>query len=148
MEETVASAVKSGLYIIERNLNRITQTFARPNERSLIRTTRNDIDPAVKSRMLIIIDSMFSEIAFLKKTFNLRKEEESASWRIHSLISETWTVLEDCMPQKLTAYGKMTQADTDILNQHIGVLLKMNDQLLEELRTASPTNSESARTAR
>ena len=140
MDESVASAVKSGLYITERNLNKIMQTFAGPYERSLLRSTKNDIHPAIKSHMLIIIDSMFSEIAFLKKTFNLRKEEDSASWRVHSLISETWTILEDCMPQKLTAYGKMTETDADILNRHIGVLLKMNDQLLEDLRAGLSAN--------
>jgi hypothetical protein len=45
------------------------------------------------------------------------------------------------MPEKLTAYGKMTEADTDILNQHIRFLLEMNDQLLDELRAASPTGN-------
>jgi hypothetical protein len=149
MEETVATAVKSGLYIVEKNLNMIMRMFVRPNERSIMRSTRNDIDPAVKSRMLIIIDSMFSEIAFLKKTFNLETVQESASWMIHSFISEVWTVLEDCMPEKLTAYGKVTEADIDTLNQHIRALLEMNDQLLEELRAASPTNnSASASTER
>jgi len=102
-----------------------------------MRSTRNDIDPAVKSCMLIIIDSMFSEVVFLKKTFNLETVQESASWSVHSSISGIWAVLEDCMPQKLTGYGKMTETDIDILNQHIGALLKMNDQLLEELRAAS-----------
>jgi hypothetical protein len=141
MEETVASAVKSGLYIVEKNLNMIMQMFVRPNERSIMRLTRNDIHPAVKSRMLKLIDSMFSEIALLKEAFNLETVQESASWRVHSFISEAWTVLEDCMPEKLTGYGKMTEADIDILNQHIGALLEMNDQLLEELRAASPTNN-------
>jgi hypothetical protein len=141
MEETVASAVKSGLYIVEKNLNMIMQTFVRPNERSTMRLTRNDIHPTVKSRMLKLIDSMFSEITLLKETFNLETVQESASWRVHSFISEVWTVLEDCMPEKLTGYGKMTEADIDILNQHIGALLEMNDQLLEELRAASPTNN-------
>ena len=141
MEETVASAVKSGLYVVEKNLNMIMQMFVRPNERSIMRLTRNDIHPTVKTRMLKLIDSMFSEIALLKETFNLETEHESASWRVHSFISEVWAVLEDCMPEKLTAYGKMTEADTDILNQHIRFLLEMNDQLLDELRAASPTGN-------
>jgi len=141
MEETVASAVKSGLYIVEKNLNMIIQMFERPKERSIMHLTRNDIYPTVKSRMLKLIDSMFSEIVLLKEMFNLETEHESASWRVHSLISVVWTVLEDCMPQKLTGYGTMTETDIDILNQHIGALLKMNDQLLEELRAASPTNN-------
>ena len=141
MEETVTRAVKSGLYIVEKNLNMIMQTFVRPNERSTMRLTRNDIHPAVKSRMSKLIDSMFSEIALLKEAFNLETEQESASWRVHSFISEVWTVLEDCMPEKLTGYGEMTEADIDILNQHVGALLEMNDQLLEELRATSPTNN-------
>jgi len=141
MEETVANAVKSGLYVVEKNLNMIMQMFVRPNERSIMRLTRNDIHPTVKSRMLKLIDSMFSELALLKETFNLETVQESASWRVHSFISEVWTVLEDCMPEKLTAYGKMTETDIDILNQHIGVLLQMNDQLLEGLRANSPTNN-------
>jgi hypothetical protein len=134
MEETVASAVKSGLYIVERNLNMILRMLARPNERSIMRSTRNDIRSAVKSHMLTIIDSMFGEIAVLKTAFNLRKEEESASWRVHSYISETWAILEDCMPTKLTGYGKMTPQDADTLTRHIGNLLQLNDQLLAELR--------------
>ena len=141
MEETVANAIKSGLYIVEKNLNMIMQTFVRPNERSVMRSIRNDIHPAIKSRMLIIIDSMFSEIAFLKRTFNLDTEQERASWKVHSFISEAWAVLEDCMPKKLTGYGKMTEADSDMLNQHIGALLEMNDQLLQELRATWPTSS-------
>jgi hypothetical protein len=140
MEETVANAVKGGLYIVERNLNRIMQTFVRPNERSVMRSTRNDIHPAVKSRMLKLIDSMFSEIALLKETFDLETEQESASWRVHSSISEVWAVLEDCMPEKLGGYGKMTEQDAHILDQHIGALLDMNDRLLEELRGAVLTN--------
>jgi hypothetical protein len=138
MEETVASVVKSGLYVVEKNLNMIMQTFARPDERSVMRSTRQDIHPAVKSRMLAIINSMVSEIAFLKKMFNLETEEDSATWRVHSYISEIWTVLEDCMPDKLTGYGKTTPQDDKTLSRHIGALLKANDQLLEELRTGPP----------
>jgi hypothetical protein len=140
MEEYVACAVKSGLYIAEKNLNMMMQMFVRLNERSVMRSIRNDIRPEVKSRMLKLIDSMFSEIALLKETFDLETAQESASWRVHSIISEVWTVLEDCMPEKLSGYGKMTEEDAHILNQHIGALLKMNDQLLDELRAALPTN--------
>lgn len=140
MEDTVATAVKSGLYIVERNLNMIMQRLARPNERSIMHSTRNDIHSAAKSRMLTIIDSMFGEIALLKNRFNLRTDEESASWRVHSHISEIWTVLEDCMPAKLTAYGRMMPQDADALNRHIGTLLQMNDRLLSELRANEPTN--------
>jgi hypothetical protein len=140
MEEYVASAVKSGLYLAEKNLNMIMQMFVRLNERSVMRSIRNDIRPEVKSRMLKLIDSMFSEITLLKETFNLETEQESASWRVHSLISEVWAVLEDCMPEKLTGYGKMTEEDAHIVKQHIGALLDINNRLLEELRGAALTN--------
>jgi len=133
MEESVTSAVRSGLYVVEKNLNMIMQTFVRPNERSIIRSTSNDIEPAAKSRMLTVIDAMFVEIALLKKMFNLETVQESASWRVHSIISEVWVVLEECKPERLKGYGNMTQQDTDLLNQHIGTLLDMSDRLLEEL---------------
>jgi hypothetical protein len=130
MEENVANAVKSGLYIVEKNLNMIMQTFVRPNERSIMHSISDDIDPAVKSRMLAVIDSMFSEIALLKKIFNLETYQESASWRVHSSISEVWIVLEECKPERLKGYGKMTEQDIDTLNRHIDSLLDMNDRLL------------------
>ncbi len=134
MEEYVTSALQGGLYIVEERLNMIMQMFIRQNERSIMRSTSNDIHSAVKSRMLAIIDSMFSEIALLKKTFNLDTEEELTSWKVHSYISLVWTVLEDCMPEKLTGYGKTTPQEADTLKRHIGALLQMNDRLLEELR--------------
>ena len=130
MEESVTNAVKSGLYIVEKNLNMIMQTFVRPNERSIMRSISDDIDPAVKSGMLAVIDSMFSEIALLKKIFNLEANQESASWRVRSFISEVCIVLEECKPERLKGYGKMTEQDIDTLNRHIGALLDMNDRLL------------------
>jgi len=93
-----------------------------------------DIDPTVKSRMLGIIESMFHEIEFLKITFSLRVEEEYASWKVHSFIATIWENLEDCMPNKLTGYGKMTPQEAEMLSDRIRVLLQMNEQLLEELR--------------
>jgi hypothetical protein len=44
------------------------------------------------------------------------------------------------MPEKLTGYGKLTEDDIVLLNRHIRSLLEMNDQLLDELRIASPAN--------
>jgi hypothetical protein len=144
MEDTVASAVTSGLYLVERNLNMIMQMLAHPNERSIMHSTRNDIQSGTKSSMLTIIDSMFAEIGFLKKRFNLRTDEESASWKVHSYVSGIWAIFEDCMPDKLTGYGKMTPQDADALNRHIGLLLQLNDRLLEELRVSPPTNNSHA----
>jgi hypothetical protein len=144
MQETVASAVKSGLYVVEDNLNMIMRMFVRPNQRSIMRATRDDIHSAVKSRMLAIIDSMFGEIAYLKKTFNLKTDQDSATWRVHSHVSAIWAILEDCRPDKLKGYGSLTQQETDTLSRHIGALLQMNDQLLEELRTGTPTDDPQA----
>jgi hypothetical protein len=147
MEDTVASAVTSGFYIVERNLNMIVQMLARPNERSIMHSTRDDIQSATKSRLLTVIDSMFGEIEFVKKRFNLRTHEESASWKVHSHVASNWVILEDCMPDKLTGYGKMTPQDVDALNRHIGLLLQLNDRLLEELRLSPPTNNSHAMSA-
>jgi len=134
MDKNVKSAVQSGLYVIERNLNIILHKLGEEDDFSVMHSTVNDVDPNFAARIRAVIGSMFDDIELLKRTFELQNHQESARWAIRSHLSEIWTVLEECKPERLDGYGQLAEEESHLLEIHVNRLLENVSRMREELR--------------
>lgn len=127
MNESHRRALGSSLVIIEKDLHTITEKLEQDSKDfgSILQSTTYDVDPQTKKKILNVATSMLDEIRQLKEKFKLERDEKSLSRWVYSTLIEIWIILEDLRPEKLKAYGQMSDMDKKLLNPHILKLLKM-----------------------
>jgi len=133
MNENHRRALRSYLYVVERDRHYIHSQLESHANNSVSYFTRNDIDPETKTRVLTMTKTMLDEIERTMEKFNLESKEESARRNILSVLSEIWAILEDTRPEKLKAYGSMSERDRELLTPHIQRLLRILDEVFEVL---------------
>jgi hypothetical protein len=131
MNESHRRALGSSLLIIEKDLHMITEKLEQDNKDfgSILQSTTYDVDPQTKKKILNIATSMLDEIRQLKEKFKLERDEKSLSHWVYSTLIEIWIILEDLRPEKLKAYGQMSDIDKKLLEPNILKLLKMLDEI-------------------
>jgi len=137
MDENVRRALQSGLYIVEKNLNRIRNTLQHAEEASVLYSTKDDIEPELKGMLLAIMFSMVEVIKLLKGTFDLQAQQETTRRHVCSYLFENWKILHECKPKRLRGYGELGMQERELLDHHIDKLLAMNGQLQATLLTKS-----------
>jgi len=136
MDENHRRALMSGLIVVEKQLHEICSELAQNGNHSssILYSRINNIDQRTAKRILNIVMSMLDEIRQVKEKFELESEEESVHTQVHSKLSEIWTILEDLIPEKLEAYGRMYKADKELLRPHILRLLSILNDIYMVLR--------------
>ena len=131
MNENHRRALGSSLQLIERYLNMISEELDREgkNVSSILDSIIYDVDPHTKKKILNGAASMLDEIRQLKETFKLERNEKSLRRWVYSTLVGVWIILEDLRPEKLKAYGQMSDIDKKLLEPHILKLLKMLDEI-------------------
>ena len=129
------NTLNSSLSIIERNLRSIKNDLeldSTSEQEAILYKRDYDIDDRAKPAMLKVIASMLSEIKDIKNEFELETETEQVSKRSAALMSEMWVILEDLKPNKLKAYGSVSDREKKLIEPHITRMLKE----LEEIENA------------
>jgi len=129
MDENLTRALRSGLYVVERNLNSLRGTLLHADEGSVLYSTKDDIGSELKRSLLATISSMLEEIKLMKEAFALQTQEETVRRRVYSYLSENWGILHECKPERIQRYGKLAKQEKEVLDHHIDKLLAMNDAL-------------------
>lgn len=131
MNENHRRALGSSLQLIERYLNMISEELDRDgkNLSSILDSIIYDVDPHTKEKILNVVASMLDEIRQLKETFKLERNEKSLRRWVYTTLVGVWIILEDLRPEKLKAYGQMSDADKKLLEPHILKLLRMLDEI-------------------
>ena len=131
MNENHRRALGSSLQLIERYLNMISEELDREgkNLSSILDSIIYDVDPHTKEKILNVVASMLDEIRQLKETFKLERNEKSLRRWVYTTLVGVWIILEDLRPEKLKAYGQMSDADKKLLEPHILKLLRMLDEI-------------------
>jgi hypothetical protein len=131
MNESHRRALGSSLQLIERYLNMISEELDRDgkNLSSILDSIIYDVDPHTKEKILNVVASMLDEIRQLKETFKLERNEKSLRRWVYTTLVGVWIILEDLRPEKLKAYGQMSDADKKLLEPHILKLLRMLDEI-------------------
>ncbi len=131
MDENHKRVLSNSLLIIEKDLRNITVILKQAGETrdTIFYSKVNDIDEMAATRILGGAQSMLQEIKHIKEEAELETREESIRREVYNLIIEIWTLLEDLRPEKLKAYGPLTERDKELLRPHIQELLKMVDDM-------------------
>jgi hypothetical protein len=139
MNENHIRALRSGLLLVERRLHQIRDYLESDGSGSILYSIRSDIDPRARSRIMSVIASMLDEIGRIKEEFGLGAEEESLKRDVYAALAEVWVNLEELMPERMEAYGRMEEGDGRVLKSHILKLLKMHDEILGILDGVDPS---------
>jgi hypothetical protein len=134
MDENHRRALRSNLLVVERDLHYIRSQLESYVNKSASYFTRNDIGPETKRKVLTMTKTMLDEIEQIMDKFNLESKEESARRNIRGALSEIWTILEETRPEKLKAYGSISERDRELLTPHIQRLQRILDDVFEVLR--------------
>jgi hypothetical protein len=125
MEQNVLTAIKSGLFVIEKCLRDILQETKPHSEAKkwLLKVRNSDISDDVGSKLTVKAEEMLKEIQELQRMFDIGKDEESVRWHAISNLGQIWTILSDLSPDKLRGYGQMKPEEGKLLAMHLN---KMN----------------------
>ena len=136
MDESHRMALRSGLLIIEKHLHRIRSELGHEydSSNSILYHARDNIDPKSKTKILNVVNSLLEEVRQIKETFKLEVVKESVGWKVYNALGEIWSILEDLRPEKLEAYGEMSNPDRELLRPHILKLLRILDDAYEALK--------------
>jgi hypothetical protein len=131
LDENHRRVLGNSLLIIEEDLRDISNELQQAEEpRDTIFYSRvNDIDQMTATRILSGVETMLQEIRHIKKEAKLETREKSVRREINSLITEIWTLLQDLRPEKLKAYGPLTERDKELLKFHVQELLRIVDDM-------------------
>jgi hypothetical protein len=121
MDNNHKRALESGLLIIERYLHNIEIKLMQKDRESkaILYFVSDDLKLKTKEGMLKVIPLILNDIRQIKKAFELETRKESARRQFYGELSEMWVILEDLMPEKLEAYGKVSKTDRERLRPHI-----------------------------
>jgi hypothetical protein len=139
MNENHRRALRSGLLVVERRLHQIRDYLRSDSSGSILYSIRSDVDPMSKARMLSAIASMLDEIRRVKEEFGLGVEEESIKRNVYAALAEVWVNLEELMPERMEAYGRMAEDDGRVLKRHVLKLLRIWNDLHKILDGPNPS---------
>lgn len=134
MNESHERALISGLFIIEKSLHQI-ESLLQKGEKSntIIYFVSDDLKSSTKKGMMESVILMLNEIRRLKEVFKLKPREEPIRRRIYAEISGIWVILEDLMPEKFEAYGKLSENEKELLRPLISTLIQRIRDMLQLL---------------
>jgi hypothetical protein len=130
VNENHRRALSSGLWVIERHLHNIINKLENKEPASLFRSKVNDLDRATVTRILSIAKSMLHEIKNVKEKAELTTKEESVKMEIYAALIDISIILEDMRPEKLDAYGRISDGEKDLLRLHFKELQRMTKDML------------------
>jgi len=136
LDDNHKRALSTSLLIIEKDLRNIAGELQRAGgtRDTIFYSKVNDIDQMKATRILSGVQSMLQEIKRVKEEAELGTRKESIEKEVYSLLIEIWTLLEDLRPERLTAYGPLTEKDKELLRPQIQGLLRMVNDMLSALR--------------
>ena len=129
MDDNLTRALRSGLYVIEKNLRAITQLLDQPRMQGIMYSLGDDLDASSATDACAAIQKMMRELELLKKTFSLPVEAQSSRSRIYTCLGEIWVTLYECKSDRIQGHGPLTDSDKAVLDQHIDSLLTLLERL-------------------
>ncbi|MCW3996133.1 MAG: hypothetical protein NWE98_08310 [Candidatus Bathyarchaeota archaeon] len=140
LRESHERALRSSLYIIEENLQRIRNLLTEGNSTNQTITYRivDNLDAESKPKIVNFIADMLDEIRQIKETFELETERINLRAEILAALDEVWIILVDLGPERLKAYGELLASEKALIEPHTMSLqdrLEMLRRLLREQKT-------------
>jgi hypothetical protein len=123
------------LLLIEADLRDIISKLTDNTDTSsfILYSVKNTLDSDSKKNIHTIVDCMLDEISIVKEVFALESEEQSPRSKIFGRLNEIWTTLLDTTPQRLAAYGDISDSDQKSLKLIIVKLLHMTEEIYKVL---------------
>jgi len=134
MDENHKRVLRSRLFVVEMDLRYVRSQLESHAGNSVSYFTRNDIGPEAKTKVLTMTKTVLDEIEQIMEKFSLEPKEESARRNILSALTEIWVILIESSPEKLRAYGSMSEPDKELLTPHIQRLQRIHDDIFELFR--------------
>ncbi|MCW4004023.1 MAG: hypothetical protein NWE95_08965 [Candidatus Bathyarchaeota archaeon] len=135
LSESHERALSSSLYIIEDNLQRIKALLKQTGENEQTITYRRvgKISPESKCKALEAIVEMLNEIKQIKETFELETEKINLRAEISAALDEVWIILVDLAPDRLKAYGELSETEKALIASYASSLADKLKKIQESL---------------
>ncbi|MCW4047355.1 MAG: hypothetical protein NWE99_07330 [Candidatus Bathyarchaeota archaeon] len=135
LSESQERALTSSLFVIESNLRWIEGVLkeGKPSEQTILYRRKDDVKPKLKPKIIDLISNMLSEIKRVKETFKLETEEIKLRAEISAALNEIWVILVDLEPDRLKAYGELSEDNKALIEPLVQSLLNKLDELRQLL---------------
>jgi hypothetical protein len=133
MDDNLSRALRSGLYVVEKNLRAITQLLDQPQMQGITYSLGDNLDVSSGADARVVIQKMMRELELLKKTFSLPVEAQSSRSRVYTCLGEIWVTLCECKSDRIQGHGPLVDSDKAFLDQHIDSLLTLLERLEQAL---------------
>ncbi len=131
ISESHRESLRSSLLVAEKRLREIKRTIENPTGRqgTIMYVELDDVDASAKRKILRLVGMMLNEVGMMQNDFNLEVSEYNSRSSILAALSEMWVVLEEMTPDKLKAYGKVSERERALIGPRVSKLLKQLDEL-------------------
>jgi len=144
MDKDLQRALQGGLYVVEKSLRTLIEVLDHPQMNGITYSVHGVIDPQSDAVARPEIEGMLKEVELLKEFFRLPTQAQSAKRAIHSCLSEVWVILNECKPERIQGYGKLSESDKRYLDEHVDALLlrlrRLEDALYDDSEIRRETN--------
>ena len=129
--ESHERALSSSLHVIERNLQQIRASLSEdtPAEQTITYRRRDDVNSESKPRILEVITDMLDEIKQVKDVFELETDVRSHKAQITAALTEVWIILVELEPERLNAYGELSESTKALIEPHLQSLQNKLDEV-------------------
>jgi len=134
LNEYQRRSLKVTLSIVEKSLRDIEKILNKNNYRSVLYTFSNNIPPAVRKKVSLLISKVYRTIRNLTEKFNLQKEFKYANREAFAKLPQCREMLEDTKAEKLKRYGDVPAGLDNILNPELDLIIKFISEMEYILR--------------
>ncbi len=120
LRESHERALRSSLIVIEYNLQRVRTLLneGNPTHRTITYRRADNLSQASKPIMVDLIDDILVEIRQMKEVFELKSEQINIRAEISAALDEIWIILVDLEPERLKAYGELSESEKGLIEPH------------------------------
>ena len=131
LSESQERALRSSLFVIENRLRWIRDSLkeGNPAEQTILYRRRCDVDSDSKPRIIEMVTDMLDEINQMKERFELETKVIKLRAEISAALTEIWLILEELRPERLKAYGQLSESSKALIEPHVLSLLDKLDEL-------------------
>ena len=125
INENHQRVILSGLYMLEKSLERIKEGLATPDSERITYGLNDHLDGEARTIIIQHVEAISQIMRNIMHAFDVQSREESLAKKILAEASHIWEMLCDMRTSRLEKYGKTPKGFSDIWNPMLEDLIEL-----------------------